>query len=76
MLTLDQLISEATALPDTAKAILLDQILESMTELIDGDVLNEGVHKAQDRIAEIDSSTVQSISGDVGLAQVRQLLGK
>ncbi|MEP6517997.1 hypothetical protein [Microcoleus vaginatus] len=31
MLTLDQLISEETALPDTAKAILLDKILESMT---------------------------------------------
>jgi hypothetical protein len=43
MLTLDQLISEATALPDTAKAILLDKILESMTEQIDRDVLNEGV---------------------------------
>ncbi len=76
MLTLDQLISEATALPDTAKAILLDKILESMTEQIDRDVLNEGVQKAQYRIAEIDSGTVQSIPGDVGLAQVRQLLGK
>jgi hypothetical protein len=76
MLTLDQLISEATALPDTAKAILLDKILESMTEQIDRDVLNEGVQKAQDRIAEIDRGTVQSIPGDVALAQVRQLLGK
>lgn len=76
MLTLDQLISEATALPDTAKAILLDKILESMTEQIDRDVLNEGVQKAQYRIAEIDRGTVQSIPGDVGLAQVRQLLGK
>jgi ATP-dependent protease Clp ATPase subunit len=76
MLTLDQLISEVTALPDTAKAILLDKILESMTEQIDRDVLNEGVQKAQYRIAEIDRGTVQSIPGDVGLAQVRQLLGK
>lgn len=47
-----------------------------MKEQIDRDVLNEGIQKAQDRIAEIDSSTVQSIPGDVGLAQVRQLLGK
>jgi hypothetical protein len=34
MLTLDQLISEATALPDATKAILIDKILESMTEQI------------------------------------------
>ena len=30
MLTLDQLISEATALPDADKAILIDKIVESM----------------------------------------------
>ncbi|MEG4802941.1 addiction module protein [Microcoleus sp. ARI1-B5] len=58
MLILNQLISEATALPDTAKAILLDNILESMTEQIDRDVLNEGVQKAQYRIAEIERGTV------------------
>ena len=45
-------------------------------EPIDRDVLNEGVQKAQDRIAELDRGTVQSIPGDVALAQVRQLLGK
>ena len=56
MLTLDQLISEATALPDAAKAILIDKIMESMTGQIDRDVLTEGVQKAQKRIAEIDSS--------------------
>ena len=34
MLTLDQLISEATALPDATKAILIDKIMESMTQQI------------------------------------------
>jgi Putative addiction module component len=76
MLTLEQLISEATALPDTAKAILLDKIVESMTGQIDRDVLNEGVQTAQARIAEIDRGTVQPIPGDIALAQVRQLLGE
>jgi 2-phospho-L-lactate guanylyltransferase (CobY/MobA/RfbA family) len=76
MLTLDQLISEATALPDGAKAILLDKLMESMTGQIDRDALNEGIQKAQDRIADVDSGTVQTIPGDIALAQVRQLLGK
>jgi hypothetical protein len=73
MLTLDQLISEATALPDAAKAILIDKITESMVDQIDQDLLMAGVKKAQKRMAEIDSGAVQTIPGDIALAQIRQL---
>jgi Putative addiction module component len=76
MLTLDQLISEATALPDEAKALLIDKIVESMTVEIDRDMSIEAVRKAQERIAEIDSGAVQTIPGDVALAQIRQLFKK
>jgi iron uptake system EfeUOB component EfeO/EfeM len=76
MLTLDQLISEATALPDADKAILIDKIVESMTGQVDADILMEDVKKAQERIAEIDCGAVQTIPGDVALAQVRQRFGK
>ncbi len=74
MQTLDQLISEATALPDADKAILVDKIMESMAQTNDCDILREGVKKAQERIAEIDRGEVQTIPGDVALAQIRQLL--
>jgi hypothetical protein len=81
MLTLDRLISEVTALPDDAKALLIDKIVESMTSQIDStpqtlcdrDILMAGVQKAQERIAEIDSGAVQTIPGDIALAQIRQL---
>ncbi len=78
MLTLDQLISEATALPDAAKAILIDKIVDSMTEQGDSsacaqDILMAGVKKAQERLAEIDCGEVQAIPGDIALAQIRQL---
>ena len=81
MLTLEQLISEATALPDAAKAILIDRIVESMTGKIDSapqtrcerDILTQDVQKAQERMAEIDSGAVQTIPGDIALAQIRQL---
>ena len=76
MRTLDQLISEATALPDAAKAILIDKIVESMAKQVDRDILLEGVQKAQERIAEIDSGAVQTIPGDIALAQIRQLSKK
>jgi hypothetical protein len=76
MLTLEQLISEATALPDAGKAILIDKIVESMTGEIDRDILTAGVQKAQERLAEIDSGAVQTIPGDIALAQIRQLAKK
>ncbi len=76
MLTLEELISEATALPDEGKAILIDKIVESMAGEIDRDILTAGVQKAQERLAEIDSGAVQTISGDIALAQIRQLTKK
>jgi Putative addiction module component len=76
MLTLDQLISEATALPDAAKALLIDKIAESMTSQIDRDILMAGVQKAQERMTEIDSGAVKTIPGDIALALIRQLSQK
>jgi hypothetical protein len=76
MLTLDQLISEAIALPDAAKALLIDKIVESMNSQIDRDISTEAVKKAQERIAEIDCGAVQAIPGDIALAQIRQLSQK
>jgi Putative addiction module component len=76
MLTLEQLISEATALPDAGKAILIEKIVESMTGEVDRDILTVGVQKAQERLAEIDSGAVQTIPGDIALAQIRQLAKK
>jgi Putative addiction module component len=76
MLTLEQLISEATALPDAGKAILIEKIMESMTGQIDPDILAAGVQKAQERLADIDSGIVQTVPGDVALAQIRQLAQK
>jgi hypothetical protein len=37
-------------------------------------ILMEGLNKAQARIAEIDRGEVETIPGDIALAQVRQLL--
>jgi hypothetical protein len=44
-----------------------------MARQIDLDILLEGVKKAQERIAEIESGAVQTIPGDIALAQTRQL---
>jgi len=36
--------------------------------------LLEGIQKAQERLAEIDNGTVQAISGDIVLAQIRCII--
>ncbi len=76
MLTLEQLISEASALPDADKAILIDKLVEIMVGQTEPEVSIAGVNKAQERLAQIDSGAVQTIPGDIALAQIRQLLGK
>lgn len=74
MLTLDQLIAEATVLPDADKTILIEKLVESMAAQVNQDLLLEGVQTAQKRLAEIASGTVQAIPGDIALAQIRQLI--
>jgi Putative addiction module component len=71
MLTLDQLISEAAALPDSDKAILIDKIVESMAGQIDQDIWIEKVKKTQERIAEVDGGAVQpgTLTGLRGIAK-------
>jgi len=75
MLTLDQLIAEATVLPDADKTILIEKLIESMAEQLDQDCLLKGIQKAQERLAEIDNGTVQAIPGDIALAQIRRIIG-
>jgi len=74
MLTLDQLIAAATVLTDADKTILIEKLIESMAEQFDQDLLLEGIQKAQERLAEIDNGTVQAISGDIVLAQIRCII--
>lgn len=74
MLSLEQIIAEATVLPDADKTILIEKLIESMAEQSDQDLLLKGIQKAQERLAEIDNGTVQAIPGDIALAQIRQIL--
>lgn len=74
MLTLEQLIAEATALPDSEKTILLEKIEESLTENVGQERLKEDIKRAQKRLTEVERGIVKSIPGEAALAQIRQLL--
>lgn len=75
MLTLNEIINEAIALPNTDKTTLIEKLMESM-EPSDSDkiLLNEAIQIAQKRLAEVEAGTVQTIPGEMALAQVRSLL--
>lgn len=73
MLTLDHLITEATALPDADKGILLEKLVESMIGILDQDWFLKGVQNAQDRLAEIDNGKVQTIPGTEPVPDPSQL---
>ena len=73
MLSLEQIIAEATVLPDADKTILIEKLIESMAEQLDQDLLLKGIQKAQERLAEIDNGTVQAIPGDYEHIPVTQL---
>jgi hypothetical protein len=69
MLTLEQLITEATAFPDADKTILIEKLVESMAGPIDQDMLREGIQNAQKRLAEIESGAVQTIPGEIAIRE-------
>lgn len=72
MLTLEELIAEATALPDADKVILMEKLAETMSKEFNQNILNEGVKKAQERLAEIESGAVQTIPGET-LTKLRSI---
>ncbi len=58
------------------KAIIIDKIVNSITRQIEQDILMAGVKQAQGRTAEIDRGAVQTVPGDIAVAQIRQLSEK
>lgn len=73
-MSIDQVMSEALALPNNLKIQLVEELLASL-ETIDEAIQAEWIAEAQRRRDEILNGTVQAIPGDEALAQARNLLG-
>ncbi|WP_035987246.1 addiction module protein [Leptolyngbya sp. KIOST-1] len=74
-MSIDQLMTEALALPDNLKIQLVEELLASL-ETVDGAIQAEWIAEAQRRRDEILAGTVQTIPGDEALAQARNLLNQ
>jgi putative addiction module component (TIGR02574 family) len=74
MLSLEQLTQEALALPSAKRAMLVEKLMESLEFDIEPVIQAAWTDEAKRRRDEIHRGTVQPISGEEALAQVRQLL--
>lgn len=74
MLTIEQLMQEALALSNSDRAQLVEKLVESLEFDIDPGIQDAWTIEAERRRGEITSGTIEPISGEEALAQVRELL--
>ncbi|MFA4829472.1 MAG: addiction module protein [Thermodesulfovibrionales bacterium] len=75
-LTVEQIAEEALSLPSDARALLADRLVESLDPAEDEDIRQLWINEACRRRDDVRSGRVQTIPGDVALAQVRQAIKK
>ena len=76
-MTIDELASEALALPSEARALLAEQLVQSLDAAAPAGRLDElWAAEALRRLAEVRAGRAQTISGDEAAARVRRAVGR
>jgi hypothetical protein len=73
-MSLDEILSEAIILPVEAKAILAEQLIESIGADIESQVSSYQLAEVKRRRDELRSGKIESINGEEALAKVRDLV--
>ncbi|MBE9037684.1 addiction module protein [aff. Roholtiella sp. LEGE 12411] len=74
MRSIEQLTEEILSLPSASRVLLAEKIIESLEFDTDPTIQAAWTTEAKRRRDEIRSGSIQPISGDEALAQVRRLL--
>lgn len=74
MRSIEQLTEELLSLPSESRAFLADKLVESLEFDTDSAIQAVWVTEAKRRRDEVRSGSVQAVSGEDALAQVRQLI--
>ena len=74
MLSVEELIQEALSLPSSSRVFLVEKLIESLESDIDENIQKTWNTEAKKRRDEIRNHTVEPISGEIALAQIRQIL--
>ena len=75
-MTIEQIAKQALALPSEARALLADQLVESLNNGPLSDVDKVWLQIAKRRVEEVRSGDVQTIPGNEALTKVRRDLGR
>ena len=76
LITAEQIVEEALALPSEARALLADRLVESLDPAEDNHIRQLWMCEAHRRIDEVRSGEVKTIPADEALAQVRQAIAR
>jgi hypothetical protein len=76
MLSVEELIQEALSLPSYTRVFLVEKLIESLESDIDENIQKSWNTEAKKRRDEIRNLMVEPISGEIALAQIRQILEK
>jgi hypothetical protein len=74
MRSIEQLTEELLSLPSESRALIADKLVESLEFDADSAMQAVWVTEAKRRIDELRNGSVQPISGEDALAQVRRLI--
>lgn len=74
MRSIEQLTEELLSLPSESRALLADKLVESLEFATDSTIQAVWSTEAKRRRDEVRNGSVQPISGEDALAQVRQLI--
>ncbi|MGF1513985.1 MAG: addiction module protein [Elainellaceae cyanobacterium] len=73
-LTIEQLTEEILSLPSASRAILADKLIESLEFDTNSEIQDVWIIEAKRRKDEVQKGSVQPISAEDALAQVRRLI--
>jgi putative addiction module component (TIGR02574 family) len=74
--TVEQLAAEALSLPNEARAMLADRLVESLDPADDGLTRELWAAEAMRRLEDVRSGRVKVIPGDEAVARVRRAIGQ
>lgn len=74
MKTVEQLVEELLSLPSVSRAFLADKLVESLEFDTDQTIQAAWISTSKQRRNAVRDGSIQTISGDEALAQVRRLI--
>ena len=74
MRSIEQLTEEILSLPDESRALLADKLVESLEFDADSAIQTVWVTEAKRRLDEVRNGSIQPISGEDALMQIRRLI--